>query len=253
MIDVVASEWLKVRTVRSTWYLLLSVVGVLALGSMISYLMTKEWDRSAPEIQAAFASADPSVVVMPFAQFAFGVLGALVATSEYGNGMIRTVLVAAPRRLVVLAAKVVVVGLGGLVLGTVVSFAAFGIGEVIVGDRPAPLSGGPFSEALPALLANGLAALVIALVGLGFGVLMRATAGALVTLCVLMFVLPVVAVLLPAPWNNRVVSVTPLYLGPQFSGQLTGQLTPAQALVVMIVYVVVALGAGALVLARRDA
>ncbi|MET1073507.1 MAG: ABC transporter permease [Umezawaea sp.] len=253
MIDVMASEWLKVRTVRSTWYLLLSVVGVLALGALISVLMTDEWDRSAPDVQATFASADPSVVVMPFAQFAFGVLGALVATSEYGNGMIRTVLVAAPKRLVLLAAKVVVVGVGGLVLGTVVSFVAFGVGKVVVGDRPAPIAGDPFSESLPALFANGLTAAVIALVGLGFGVLMRATAGALVTLCVLMFVVPVVAVLLPAPWNNRVVSVTPLYLGPQFSGQLTGQLTPAQALVVMLVYLVVALGAGAVVLARRDA
>ncbi|PRY38150.1 ABC transporter permease [Umezawaea tangerina] len=253
MIDVTASEWLKVRTVRSTWYLLLSVVGVLALGTLISYLMTAEWDRSTPDVQAAFASADPSVVVMPFAQFAFGVLGALVATSEYGNGMIRTVLVAAPRRLVLLVAKVVVVGVGALALGTAVSFAAYAIGKVVTGDRPAPISGDPFSEALPALFANGLAALVIALVGLGFGVLLRSTAGALVTLCVLMFVVPVVAVLLPAPWNNRVVSVTPLYLGPQFSGQLTGQLTPAQALAVMIAYLVVALGAGALVLVRRDA
>ncbi len=253
MIDVMASEWLKVRTVRSTWYLLLSVLGVLALGTAVSILMTAEWDRSTPEVRAAFASADPTVVVMPFAQFAFGVLGALVATSEYTNGMIRTFLVAAPKRLVLLAAKVVVVGVGGLVLGTAVAFLAHGIGAVVTGDRPAPISGEPFSEALPSLFANGAASSVIALVGLGLGVLLRSTAGALVTLCVLMFVIPVVAVVLPAPWNNRLVSVTLLYLAPQFSGALSGLLTSVEALVVMLLYLVAALGAGAVVLVRRDA
>ncbi|HEX6339560.1 ABC transporter permease [Umezawaea sp.] len=251
--DVVASEWLKVRTVRSTWYLLLGVVGVLAVGTVVSILMTAEWDRSTPEIRAAFASADPTVFVVPFAQFAFGVLGALVATSEYTNGMIRTVLAGVPRRLVVMASKTVVVGVGSLVLGTVVSLLSYGVGAVVTGDRPAPIAVEPFAEALPSLLANGVGSAVIALVGLGFGLLTRSTAGALVTLCVLMFVIPIVAVLLPAPWNNRVVSVTLLYLPSQFSGALTGQLSQAEAFTVMLVYLVVALGAGAVVLVRRDA
>jgi ABC-2 type transport system permease protein len=255
MIDVVASEWLKVRTVRSTYYLLLVAVLALLFGAVISYLMTADYDRSTPQLRAAFASADPSVFVMPFTQFAAGVIGALAITSEYAGGMIRTVLVAVPRRVSVLVAKVVVVGGGTLVLGQLVSFLAYGAGAVIIGDRPAPLAQfASFGDALPSVLANGLSIAVVALVGLGFGLLLRSTAGALTTLCFLMFVLPMVAVLLPEPWNDRLVSVTPLYLTPQFSGVIEdAPLTPGWALAVLIAYPVVALTAGAVALVRRDA
>jgi len=41
----------------------------------------------------------------------FGVVGALVATNEYGSGLIRTTLVATPQRGLVLAAKAVLAGL----------------------------------------------------------------------------------------------------------------------------------------------
>ena len=255
MIDVVASEWLKVRTVRSTYYLVLTAVLALVFGAVISYLMTADYDRSTPELRAVFASADPSVFVMPFTQFAAGVIGALAVTSEYTGGMIRTVLVAVPRRMSVLAAKVAVVGGAGLLFGELVSFASYGVGAVIIGDRPAPLAQfDGLAAALPSVLANGMSIAVLALVGLGFGTLMRSTAGALTTLCFLMFVLPMVAVLLPAPWNNRLVAVTPLYLTPQFSGAIDhAPLTPGWALAVLLAYPVVALAAGAVALARRDA
>ncbi|MCS7484549.1 ABC transporter permease [Umezawaea endophytica] len=255
MIDVVASEWLKVRTVRSTYYLLLTAVLALAFGGVVSYLMTADYDQSPPELRAAFASADPSVFVMPFTQFAAGVIGALAITSEYTGGMIRTVLVTVPRRVTLLVAKIAVVGGSALALGGVVSFLSYGVGVVIIGDRPAPLAQfATFGDALPSVLANGLSIAVVALVGLGFGMLLRSTAGALTTLCFLMFVVPMVAVFLPAPWNNRLVSVTLLYLTPQFSGSIErAPLTPGWALAVLLAYPVVALVAGAVALVRRDA
>lgn len=255
MIDVVASEWLKVRTVRSTYYLLLTAVAALLFGALISYLMTADYDRSTPELRAAFASADPSVFVMPFTQFAAGVIGALAITSEYSGGMIRTVLVAVPQRVSVLVAKVVVVGFGALALGQVVSFLAYGTGVVIIGDRPAPLAQfASFGDAVPSVLANGLSIAAVALTGLGFGLLLRSTAGALTTLSFLVFVLPMLAVVLPEPWNDRVVSVTLLYLTPQISGAIENAvLTPGWALAVLVAYPVVALTAGAVALVRRDA
>jgi hypothetical protein len=255
VIDTMASEWLKVRTVRSTAYLVAAIAVVLGLGCLVSYLMTAEWDRSTPDIQAVFAAADPSVMVIPFVQFAFGAMGALVITSEYGNGMIRTVLIAVPQRIAVLLAKIVVVATGALACGLAVSFLAFGAGELITGDRPGPIGGfASWSDAFPTLMANGVSVALGALVGLGLGLLLRSTAGALVTLCGLMFVLPVVASLLPGPWNFRIVSITLPYLAPQLSGTLERPwLTPAWAGIVMVAYLVVALGAGAVALVRRDA
>jgi Zn-dependent protease len=71
---------------------------------------------------------------------------------------------------------------------------------------------------------------------------------------VIPFVLPVFAILLPAPWNNRVVAVTLPYLAPQLSGTIeNAPLTPAWAAVAMVAYLVAALGGGALALFRRDA
>jgi hypothetical protein len=80
-------------------------------------LVTADWGRSTPDVRAAFAAADPSVMVIPFAQFASGVLGALAITSEYANGMIRTVLVAVPQQAAVLCAKASVVGVGAPAMG----------------------------------------------------------------------------------------------------------------------------------------
>lgn len=255
MIDVVASEWLKVRTVRSTYYLLLTAVVALVLGAVVSSLMTADFDRSTPELRASFASADPSVFVMPFTQFAAGVFGALAVTSEYAGGMIRTVLVTVPQRVSVLVAKIVVVGGGALLVGQVIAFLSYLVGAVVIGDRPAPLAQfDGLSDALPSVLANGLSIAALASTGLGFGLLLRSTAGALTTLSFLMFVLPMVAVLLPPPWNNRLVSVTLLYLTPQISGAIeNARLTPGWAFAVLLAYPVVALAAGAVALVRRDA
>ena len=92
------------------------------------------------------------------------------------------------------------------------------------------------------------------LIVLGLGFVLRSTAGALVTLCALLFVLPSLTLILPEPWNDRVYSVMLPSLAPQLSGEMSGTpLSPLQAGLVMLAYLVVALGAGALTLLRRDA
>ena len=58
-----------------------------------------------------------------------GVLGVLVATGEYGTGTIRSSLAATPRRPLLLGAKVAVVGALTLVVGEVLTFACFFIGQ----------------------------------------------------------------------------------------------------------------------------
>jgi ABC-2 type transport system permease protein len=255
MTDVLASEWLKLRTVRSTGYVLLVLALTLAAGSLVAYLMTADWDTAPPERQAAFGTADPSVMVVPFGQFCLGVLGVLAVTSEYGSGMIRTALVSVPRRRSFLLAKTAVVGGMSAAVGSVLTLLAYLAGELITGDRPAPISAyDSFGDAVPSLLANAASLTVTGLVGMGLGFLLRSTAGALVTLCGLLFVLPVVTLLLPYPWNDRVYSTMIPVLAPQLAGSLPDPpLSPLGAGLVMAAYVVVAVGGGAAVLLRRDA
>ncbi|NUT94219.1 MAG: ABC transporter permease subunit [Saccharothrix sp.] len=255
MTDVLASEFLKLRTVRSTLYLLVVLVLALAAGVLVSYLMTADYDSQPPEVQVHFGAADPGMVVLPFGQFVLGVLGALAVTSEYGSGMIRTALVSVPRRRSLLLAKTAVVGGTSLVVGAVVTFLGFLFGELVTGDRPEPISAyESLSDAVPTLLANTASLTTMGLFGLGLGFLLRSTAGALVTLCGLLFVLPGITLLLPAPWNDRLYSIMPPVLAPQLAGELPGApLGQWAAGLVMVAYLVVALGGGALVLLRRDA
>ncbi|MDQ2583847.1 ABC transporter permease [Saccharothrix yanglingensis] len=255
MTGVLSSELLKIRSVRSTTYVLLALALMLLTGAVVSYLMTADWDVASPDRQQRFDRADPGVVVVPFGQFCLGALGALAVTSEYGSGMIRTALVSVPRRGTFLLAKIVVVGAVSLVVAALAVAGSYAAGELITGDRPKPISAyDSVGEALPTLLSDTASMVLLALVGLGLGFLLRSTAGALVTLCALLFVLPVVTLMLPPPWNERAYSVMLPNLAPQLSGAVSeAPLSPPGAALVMLAYLVVTLGAGAVALLRRDA
>nr|SBO93368.1 putative ABC transporter transmembrane protein [Nonomuraea gerenzanensis] len=117
----------------------------------------------------------------------------------------------------------------------------------------------PFTEGLPTLLASGLSATALALVGLGVGAAVRSTAGAIMSVVTLLFVLPGVANYLPAPWNTRVATFLFPNLVPQMADQRLssrlgdGFLPPWAALGVLLTYPLVALAVGYYELKRRDA
>ncbi|MEU4741706.1 ABC transporter permease [Actinosynnema sp. NPDC023658] len=255
MIDVLNSEWLKLRSVRSTTAVLLAIAVTLLAGALVAYLMTADWDTSPPDVRQRFEAADPGLMVVPVTQFCLGVLGALAITSEYGSGMIRTALVSVPQRRAYLLAKVVVVTGVSLVVAAVATLLAYQAGELITGDRPEPISAyGSFSDAAPTLLADVASMVLVALLGLALGFLLRSTAGALVSVCALLFVLPPVTFLIPQPWGERVYSVMLPVLAPQLSGQVADpMLSPWGAGAVMVAYLVVALGGALIALLRHDA
>ncbi|MGV9779407.1 ABC transporter permease [Streptosporangium sp. NPDC003464] len=263
MTGALASEWLKLRSARSTWYVLGAVVASVLLMAVFTRYVVNLWEGLPAERRAGLRAAEPERLVLLPVQICAAVLGVLTITSEYATGMIRTSLVAVPWRGVVLTAKAVVVAAVALVAGQASVFVAFFAGRAVVGDRPihgftAPLAGG-----LPEMLATGLSPMVLALVGLGLGTVLRSTAGAVTCVVVLLYVVPRFAVALPAPWNARVGSVlledltrqlageVPMAVGLGRAGAGIG-LSPPAALAVMALYVVVALGAAAAVLGRRD-
>jgi ABC-2 type transport system permease protein len=254
MTDVIASEFLKVRTVRSTYALLAAVAAMMVLGMIVVFGMTADFDSSPPNQQALFGAADATVVVIPFAQFCLAALGALVITSEDGTGMIRPSLVAVPGRRTFVAAKAAVVAGVTLVLGQVVAFGTFFISKAIAGDRPAPLwPWESVADASGTVASLGLSVMVAGLVGLGIGLMVRSSAGAMVSVGALLFILPSAVYFLPSPWDDRVGSVMLPNLAHQLAGTSEeGLLSPLGALVAMVAYVVVAIGGGALALSRRD-
>ncbi|RZS36575.1 ABC-2 family transporter [Herbihabitans rhizosphaerae] len=255
MNDVLASEWLKLRSLRSSVNLLIGPLAGLVAGAVITALMAADWDSS-PEMRDKFAAGDAGLLAQPVTQVCLATLAILVITGEYATGMIRTSLVAAPNRLQVLAAKALVVSGVTLVAGQVISFAGFWASRLIVGDRPPPFGfSGSAADAVPLVVADGLVITVISLVALGLGTVIRSTAGALVSVFVLLFVLPMVAMALPSSVGNVLASLMLRNLAPQLAGvpQSEAVLSQPGAVAVAVGYVVVALGAAAVVLRRRDA
>ncbi|PRH77064.1 ABC transporter permease [Streptomyces solincola] len=183
--DALASEWTKIRSVRSTLW---------TLGVMI-VLMTGVGLFSAMVVAAVDAEdgmgGDP-VLVLGFTGVLLGslcvvTLGVLTITSEYGTGMIRTTLTACPSRARVLTAKAVVFFLLALTVTTATAALVAVLQTAIVGGAPA--SG---EEWLRATVGAGLFVALLGLLSLGVGALVRHSAGA-ITVMVGIILLPLVA------------------------------------------------------------
>jgi len=129
----IASEFTKIRSVRSTYWTIAALfivsVGIAAIaGAAIASNM-----HSNPANKAGMDATQASLIgFFEFGQLIIAVLGALVITSEYSTGMIRTSLTAMPRRGVVYAAKLIVFTTVTLVVSLVTSFIAFFVGQAIM-------------------------------------------------------------------------------------------------------------------------
>jgi hypothetical protein len=237
MNGVLASEWLKLRTVRSTRFVLAAVVGAALLGMLLAWAWGRTWDGMSAASRTRLTSGSIEETTAPLIQLCVAVLGVLAITGEYATGLIRTSLTVAPRRLAVLGSKAAVAAVVALPAGLVVTFSTYLVAHSILAERGFPGYAASFSAAFPELLHSGVLAMVAALVGLGLGTVFRSTAGALFTVAALLFILPVFTRFLPGPWNDRVASV----LLPNVTNPL-----------VSAVYVVVTLGAAAISIRRRD-
>ena len=131
-----ASEFTKIRSVRSTYWTLgaLFVVSV-GLGVLISWAAGSSFANN-PGNKALFDATQTSLGALFFiGQLIIAVIGAMVITSEYSTGMIRTSLTAQPRRGVVYAAKAITFAVVTLVISLVTAFVAFFAGQAVVSGK----------------------------------------------------------------------------------------------------------------------
>ncbi|SDQ59870.1 alpha/beta fold hydrolase [Thermostaphylospora chromogena] len=261
MINVVVSEWLKLRSLRSNLYLLaFSLVSVL-LCAGVAYLVIRGFDSHTGDDKLRFDSLGPGLGTgLPVAYFVMGALGALSITSEHASGMIRTSLTVVPRRQLLLFAKIPALAAVTLIAGLVLVFGMHFATAAVLGDRAGHvlLDGRTLGVSLAdpgvvaELLVTGAAMPLVAMVGLGLGAALRSTAGSLVVLIVILFVLPLMAQALPMPWRAWIGSLMIESLPGQIvAGDGAGILSPLAASTLLIVYPVVALTAGATAIAVR--
>jgi hypothetical protein len=252
--DLLASEWIKMRSLRSTpWTIgltLLFVVGSAAVATLA--------DKAAGSGSADFLPFDayPAAGYWTLMLVASS-MGALAVVSEYSSGLIRTTTVAVPARGLVVLAKAAVTAVLGTAVGTAASTGSFLVSQAILDGHHA---GVPITHpgVFRALVASALLAPVCALVGLGLGVLLRHAAGTMVTSVFTLLMLPTMFsesnrwsadikhALVSAAWNRLVQN-----WGPE-PGSLGYTATVPGSWIVYTLWPLITIALAVLVVRRRD-
>ncbi|MGV4983949.1 ABC transporter permease [Streptomyces sp. NPDC001709] len=253
-VQVIRSEWTKIRSVASTvWTLSVAVVVTIALGMLISALSRSQFDSMPVRDRLTFDPTYVSFTGMSLGQLAMIVFGVLVVSNEYSTGMIRVSLAAVPQRATFLFGKIAVATALALVVAMCTSFAAFFLGQAMLGPHGARI-GDP--GVLRAVLGGGLYMTLIAVFSMGVATMLRSP---LLSLGILMpFFFLISGILgnvdatkkigrfLPDQAGSRIMQVVP----PVGDDRPYG---PWGGLGIMVLWVIAALAGGYVLLKRRDA
>ncbi|MEU8824600.1 ABC transporter permease [Streptomyces sp. NPDC048636] len=211
-VDAVAFEWIKARSIRSTWWTLAAAacitVGIGVLGG----------HQARPSDDTGNVMGN-ILVGISLGQVAVCLFGVLTATSEYGTGSIRSTFTAVPDRLRLLAAKALVVLTVSLVAGMAIVFATFAAGTLALepGVEVPSLSDG---AVLRALVGGGCYLALLGVFALALGLVLRASAGGITAAVSITFILPTVFQMLgrngeplrkwwPTDAGQQILRVTP--------------------------------------------
>ncbi|MEO6201520.1 MAG: ABC transporter permease [Cryobacterium sp.] len=251
---VLRSEWIKLRSVRSTpWSYATVVVISLGMAAIMSLAMGQQSDLQMPaDAQATFVVLASTFGVF-FGQLVVGVLGVLVVTGEYSTGMITSTLTAVPRRLPALWAKAVVLFTATFVIGAVATIGSFLVAVPILagkGIHANLLDGAVIGPLLFGALYLGL----VAVFALGVGTILRSSAGGIAVTLGLLLLVPIVLSMIPAAWASELV---PYLISNAGATMMTAGdiavMEPWQGLLVVLGWLVVSLAGAAALLKRRDA
>lgn len=174
------AEVTRLLTIRSTWWALLAAAGLMLFVGGAAGSQPPEDGGFAPIWFAA------EFAILP-GQFVYLLIVLLAVTGEYATGAIRSSLQWVPRRGVLLTARTLVPIAFTAACAVVISLAADLVAWAFLGEH---------AEVIPGDIARSLAtiALVIVVGGLltvGIGMLLRSTAGTLISIVLLIFALPV--------------------------------------------------------------
>ncbi|WP_346618448.1 hypothetical protein [Blastococcus montanus] len=238
-----AAEWLRLRTVRTTWWCLLAAAGtIVGIGAVMAFDVRDV--TASGELPPATAAGESGLLL---GQFALLVLALLAVTQEYASGSIGPTLQWTPRRGVLLAARISVPVLVATVAGVLLALIADVTAWLIAPDLA--LSVADLADSLGRIAAVLVAGGVLTV---GVGLLLRSTAGALATVFLLQLVLPF---LLPAFGVAWMSDTGKLFPGSGAVWTLLGEpdMTAAAATSLLVGWAAVALAAGGWSLLRRDA
>jgi ABC-2 type transport system permease protein len=264
--DALHAEWTKLRTLASTWWLLLAAVALTVVVSAAVAAAYRCSPGAAGGCAPAATGADPAKISLTgvyLGQVIVALLAVLAVGGEYGTGMIRVTLAATPRRLTMLAAKTLVVTGWAIAAGLASVAGSLLAGRLILPGHGLSAANG---YVVPSL-ANGadlrafggsvLYLVLIALLALGVTTAVRDSAVAIGLVLGLLYLFTIVASIIPNPHLSRhLQQIAPMTTGLYIQATVDLRslpLTPWQGLSVLALWAVGALLLGAAVLRLRDA
>jgi ABC-2 type transport system permease protein len=288
---VIASEFTKLRSVRSTYWTIAALIVVSVGIAAIAGAGFAANLHNNPQNKAGLdATQDSLIAFFELGQLIIAVIGAMSITSEYSTGMIRTSMTAMPRRGTIYLGKLIVLTTVTLVVSLVTSFIAFFVGQAVMTGSgvaaslfhsitiPAnafmhPPAGGPGAgppvvtfqgtivissgTVLTAVIGTALFVTVVALIAFGLGAIIRHTAGAITSTIGLMFVLSIIIQILPDNWRWDIMRFFPDAAGRVISvtvGNTNPHLWSAwPQFLVTVIWAAVLVGVGGYLFRKRDA
>lgn len=252
---MVASEWVKLRSVRSTYWTVLACIAVsVGLSGLLSLAVATSWDELPERDRALFDPTSYAMAGTNIGLLVLAALGVLTMTSEYATGTIRASLTAVPDRSRFLAAKALVLCAVAFTAGQVSAFASFLLGQVFFAARDLDVSLGE-EGVLRAVAGCGLYLTLVTLLAFGVGILLRHTAAALTLIVGVMFVVPLIAAFLPGEWGLAVRRLIPSQAGSAVTVVAPNDtyLSPLAGLLVFCCYLAAVLVPAHLRFLRHDA
>jgi len=252
---VVSSEWTKFATLRSTlWSLGVGMLLTLGFPILFASVTAARWSHLSPEERAGRHPLEIALAGVNVAQLAIAVLGVLVITGEYSTGMIRSTMLAVPKRLPVLWAKLGVYAAVAFLLTLPAVIVSFYASQAILNRHHLLQVSITAPGVLRTLVGGALYVMGVGIFALALGAIVRNTAGGIALFAGIFFVIPPLMNIFPTSWNNAISRWLPSEAGRQLFALTKDPNRYAQwpSGAIFLGYCVLATAIAALLLRRRD-
>ncbi|MFJ6002226.1 ABC transporter permease [Arthrobacter sp. NPDC092385] len=265
---VLKSEWIKVTTVPSTVILIIStvvvMVGLAALAAWATSITQQNFESAGAPPGGPAGPGGPGSDFDPasqaweipssgliFGQLLMASLAVVLIASEWTTGMIRSTMVAVPKRTPALLAKTVIIALVAFVVGFGSALVSYLVAQPILQGEDLDFAIGE-DGVLASIINTGTFLALVAVISISIGILLRNTAGGVVTAVGIFFVLPIIVQLISglADWIPDAARFLPAEAGNQMVAVATaedaltqwegGLVMGAWALVLLVIALVVA-------------
>jgi ABC-2 type transport system permease protein len=253
---VALSEWTKFVSLRSTrWSLAIGFLLTVAFPILFAAVTATHWAHMSARDRADRHPLDIALAGVNVAQLAIAVLGVLVISGEYSTGMIRSTLLAVPKRLPVLWAKVGVYAVVSFVLMVPAVLIGFFASQAILRGHHILQISFNANGVARSVFGGAIYVMLVGIFALALGAIVRNTAGGISAFVAIFFVIPPLLNVLPTSWNDAISKYLPSEAGRQLFSLHQGShsLSPLWGGLMLLGYCALAVAVAAVLLVRRDA